>query len=321
MLLRRQFAVILADVRGLVLILLQPLLISGLLALVATQQTSAPKKLFLGMIAVMWLACSSAAQVVVRERAIVTRERLAGLRLGSYILSKYLSMGLVSCIQAVLLYGGLKWFGNGLSGDPWWQLAAFLGAALVMTTVGVWISTVTTNATQAALIVPLIIIPQILLAGYVFPLEEWRTRPMAAALGMISPSRATQQMLDVSLFWNQKLDLEEMERLGLDAAYKEPPHWRNIRLSLVPTSTWLGLGPEQFEIPLERLEQFYKVQPTDKPLKPVMVTWPRTPELPVRRIYADQRAHLFPLISMLIWMLTAYLASLWALARNLGSLK
>lgn len=321
MLVRRQLAVILADKMGLFLMFVQPLLISALLALVVTQQTSAPKKLFLGMIAVMWLACSNGAQVVVRERAIVSRERLAGLRLGSYVMSKYFSMGLLASIQAMLLYLGLKVFGNGVSGNVLWQIGSLVSAAWVMTAIGVWISAACSNPTQAALVVPLVIIPQILLAGYVFPLEEWKTRPVAAVLGFLSPSRTTQYMLDVSLFYGRRLDLEEMERLGLDAAYKEPPHWRNLRLSVIPIEKWIGLGPDEFEIPVSRLQTFYAIEEGGKPFKPVMVKWPSTPNLPVRRIYYDQFAWYFPVVSLSAWMITSFFGALWVLSKNLGNLK
>lgn len=313
LLMRRQLQVLLADPASVLLLLGQPVLISALLALAVTQPSSIPKKLFLGGIAVLWLACSNAAQVIVRERPIFLRERLAGLRIWSYLFSKFVTMGLAASVQALLLYGGLRLLGNGLIGSPLWQLTAILAAAWVMTAIGLCISAGCNSTTQAAMAVPLVIIPQILFAGYVFPLEEWKTRPVAAVLGWTCPSRATQQLIDISYFWGRRLDRTSMEEQGLDSEYRDPPHWKNLRLTVVPPARWLGFGPTEFTVSPEQLAQVYAPQPGARPLKALPVKWPATPNLPLGRTYRHLQACQYPLLLMAVWLTLSLAVALWLL--------
>jgi hypothetical protein len=314
LLMRRQLMVMLANPKTVALLFVQPVLISGLISLAGNEQTSIPKKLFLGSVAILWLACSNAADVIVRERPIFHRERLAGLPLLSYLLSKYVVMGFIASLQALLLYGGLKFFGNGLTGSALIQAAGFVASAWMMTGIGVFISGLCKDSTQAAVAVPIVIIPQILFAGYVFPLEEWKGHPVTAAVGWFCPSRATQQLMDMSLFWGKKLDVETMTDEGTDSGYRDPPHWKNIRLSVIPLSTWLGFEPRTFELNVAQQNSMYDPDPNARhPLKPVRIAWPKTPELPMGRVYRDYRAADYPVRLMAGWFLLSFVGSLWVL--------
>lgn len=59
---------------------------------------------FLSLIATLWFGCSNGAQQIVAELPIFRRERLAGLGIHTYLLSKFFFLTLITCIQAVALY-------------------------------------------------------------------------------------------------------------------------------------------------------------------------------------------------------------------------
>ncbi len=83
------------------------------------------------------------------------------------------------------------------------RFGALLGAALVGVAMGLAISSVVSSSTQAAMVVPLILIPQILFGGYVV------TRPeMSAATRMVSqfiPSSAAQRITEVASIFGQSV--------------------------------------------------------------------------------------------------------------------
>jgi ABC-type multidrug transport system ATPase subunit len=59
---------------------------------------------FLSLIATLWFGCSNGAQQIVGELAIFRRERLAGLGIHTYLLSKFVFLTAITCVQAVVLY-------------------------------------------------------------------------------------------------------------------------------------------------------------------------------------------------------------------------
>lgn len=83
------------------------------------------------------------------------------------------------------------------------RLAAMLGAALVGVALGLAVSSVAQSATQAVLWVPLILIPQILLGGFVVTLSEMN--PAVRYFSMAMPSAASQRVLDVANVYGQRV--------------------------------------------------------------------------------------------------------------------
>ena len=123
-----------------------------------------------------WFGCNTAAKELVKERVIFLRERDFNLRVGSYFVSKFLVLALIGVAQATLLFGIVRaWCrppGRRLS--QWLTLAALAAAG---TAVGLLISAVARSEEVATALVPIAVIPQIILAGVVAPLE--RVRPIS----------------------------------------------------------------------------------------------------------------------------------------------
>ncbi len=311
LLLRRLYTTFLGDPRSAVFLILQPLVIAVLLSLVCPDVKSIPKKLFFFHIAVQWFSCSNAAQVIVRERAVFLRERLAGLRLHSYLFANLVGMGILATLQMLFLFLLLKLLPNGLTGDPVWQLAAGLGSAWAMTAIGIWISAACATSTKAVLIVPLVIIPQILAAGFVFPMEKLRSRPVVATACAFCPSHAAQRLIDISLLWNRKLDRDTLTDEGINT-----PTLENLELALVPRSFWFSRADSvEGVIPVEDLRQIYA--PDDKPLQELKFTWPKKiPRLEMGRTYQHRAAGFRPLALLGAWLIFACAGTLYSMSRT-----
>lgn len=302
LLIRRHLTVFWAERSGVILLLLQPILIGVLISLVAVDKPAIPKKLFLGYIAALWLGCSNAAQVIVRERSVFLREKQAGLRLHNYLISKFVCMGIFACIQAGILFLILAGTGSGLIGDPWWQFTAIAGSAVALSGIGLVISAHSKTPTQAILWVPLVVIPQILFSGYVFGLKQWRERPAAAVISRVCPSYAAQRLVDISLFWNQPLDDDFItdHRIG--------DNLNNLAMALVPLKTWVLREPQVV---------FSEAEQARLGLKSRQIAWPaRHPEFELGHVFTHPELGLYPIWLLLGWYVASYFAALLQLARS-----
>lgn len=165
---------------------------------------------FACLIATLWFGCSNAAQTIVRELPIFRRERIAGLNLPPYILSKSLFLAGIAWMQALLLLAfqavPVLLASSGRDAGPEHDLLppgslAFLVMAfglmgLVGVQIGLALSSMARTVTQATLWVPLALIPQILFSGFVV------TRPdmpdTARAFSLIVPSASAQRLIDLA---------------------------------------------------------------------------------------------------------------------------
>jgi ABC-type multidrug transport system permease subunit len=171
------------DRRTLVLLLAQAPLIGLLIAVVfhaGTLQSanaspvSAIEAVFLLMTGAIWLGVTSACREVVKERGLVEREFDVGVRLDAYVLAKAIvlfALNIVQVLWLTLVIVGLQPLGIGASG----LLALFaLGVltAWASTAMGLAVSCAARSTDQAAGAVPLLLMPQLLLAGGLIPLAQ-----------------------------------------------------------------------------------------------------------------------------------------------------
>lgn len=167
-------------------------------------------RFFACLIATLWFGCSNAAQTIVRELPIFRRERIAGLELSPYILSKTLFLAGIAWTQVLLLLasqtvpvwlsgvGGTKLPAHDLlpTGSTWLAVMAFGLMGLVGVQIGLALSSMARTVTQATLWVPLALIPQILFSGFVV------TRPdmpdSARLFSLVVPSASAQRLIDLA---------------------------------------------------------------------------------------------------------------------------
>jgi len=123
-----------------------------------------------------WIGILNSIQEVCKERNILKREYMTGLRLDSYISSKLLVIGIICAVQAFLLaytfvlLVGLPSQGVVFGAFSELLLTTFL-TAFAASAMGIFVSSMFTNADRAMTVAPLLLMPQLLFSGMIFSLE------------------------------------------------------------------------------------------------------------------------------------------------------
>ena len=169
------------DRQRLLLLLVQAPVLALLISLVADgkqfEQYEMTKSLLFALsCSAFWVGMLNAIQEVCKERSILKREYMAGLSLNAYILSKILVLGILCLIQSVLIIGvfatsvGLP--EEGLFLPPLVELliTTFL-TAIASAGMGLFVSSLFTNADRAMTVAPILLMPQILFSGLIFKLD------------------------------------------------------------------------------------------------------------------------------------------------------
>jgi ABC-type multidrug transport system ATPase subunit len=146
----------------------------------------AAQLLFLLATATIWLGSIDAAREIVRERALFARESAIGVPLHAYLLSKLVVLFVLIAVQTVVLAAIA--FAVRPLGESVGTYAAVLGVLLVTgfvaVGVGLLVSAAVRTEDQAVSLVPLTIIPQLLFAGAIVPVEKMGA-PVAALSSVI----------------------------------------------------------------------------------------------------------------------------------------
>src|SRR5262249_36635589 len=109
---RRYLDLLVQDRKNLLLLLLQAPVIGYLTTLVARPDAMVGAKansfdaktvLFMLSTVAVWFGIINAAREITKESAVLRRERLAGLRVGAYVLSKVLVLALLVVVQTAAL--------------------------------------------------------------------------------------------------------------------------------------------------------------------------------------------------------------------------
>ena len=166
----RYWDCLLGDMGGLVLVLAQAPLIGWLCAVVwGSIERDTPALYFVLCLAALWFGCINACREIVKERAILERERLFGLRPGAYLASKVWVLAALGAAQVVLLQGTVEWHLQ-LRGPMPLELLALFGASLAGTGLGLLVSALATTQERAVFAVPLLLLPQILFSELAIPI-------------------------------------------------------------------------------------------------------------------------------------------------------
>ena len=165
---------------------------------------------FMAVIVATFTGMSGSAEEIIKDRALLKREKFLHLSYGSYIWSKIVYMACVSLIQTVLFI----LVGNtimGLQGLFWiWWLILFITAFLANLT-GLLLSQCLNSVVAIYISIPMLLIPQILLCGLVVSFTDLNPKSTTGnvpLIGDIIPSRWSYEALAVTSF--------------TDNAYKRP---------------------------------------------------------------------------------------------------
>ena len=149
----------------------------------------AAQVLFLLVTTTFWLGAIAAAREIIKERAVVARERAAGVRLGAYLASKAAVLFALAAIQATALTAIVLAI-RPLHESPRTYaavLAILVATAIVAVAAGLVVSAIARSEDQAASYIPLLLIPQLLFAGAIVPLSKMG--PVLEAVAAVVPSR------------------------------------------------------------------------------------------------------------------------------------
>lgn len=160
---------LLGDLGGLFLLLAQAPLIGWLCTIVwGSIERDTPGLYFVLCLAAVWFGCINACREIVKERAILERERLFGVRPRDYVLSKVWVLAAVGAIQVVLLQGTVEWHLQ-LRGPMAVEVLALFGASVAGTGLGLLVSALAATQERAVFAVPLLLLPQILFSELAIP--------------------------------------------------------------------------------------------------------------------------------------------------------
>lgn len=161
-----------------------------------------PSYIFMAIIVAIFLGMSGSAEEIIRDRALLKREKFLNLSYGSYIMSKVIYMAGVCFIQTLLfaLVGNLLIGVHHMLGI-WW-LILFVSAFL-SSLIGLLLSQCMNSVVAIYITIPLLLIPQILLCGLVVKFEDLNPRGETGnvpIIGDIIPSRWAYEALAVANF-------------------------------------------------------------------------------------------------------------------------
>jgi len=161
------------------ILIAQAPIIAILLSLIFENIT--PALPFLISLSAIWFGTSNAAREIVGELPIYRRERMFNLLIPPYILSKLAVLSLFSTLQAVLFVIILSIrFSDSIFTEvnPVWAnsfaaIAWMILLSSVATLMGLLLSSFASTTEKVMTIVPLVLIPQIILAGFITKISNW----------------------------------------------------------------------------------------------------------------------------------------------------
>jgi hypothetical protein len=122
--------------------------------------------LFLLAAAAFWLGCSNVARELVFERPVYKRERRSGLNIRSYLASVYTFQMLLSMVQTIVMTV-LVWAAVDVQGETilssWIVLLITAGSGVAL---GLAVSAWAPTEVTAISVIPILLLPQLMLAGY-----------------------------------------------------------------------------------------------------------------------------------------------------------
>jgi ABC transport system ATP-binding/permease protein len=238
--LRDRASLLLALFTGPIGILLIRLAVQGQNSLIRTTPASALqaaltlKILFIFSCVGIWVGISCAAQEIVKEAAIYTRERLVNLGLLPYFGSKLLVRSSIALLQTILLVIAILICFPAPDSPllPWSLGLAISNFCTLISSIclGLLLSTFVTNENAANNALPLMMIPQIIFSGVLFDLDGISTKMSWLMLSRWSVS-AYGTLVDVNAMIPQPIVLP-----GL------PPILQPIQPNPSYDSTWEKLG-------------------------------------------------------------------------------
>ena len=174
---------------------------------------------FMAVIVATFIGMSGSAEEIIKDRALLKREKFLQLSYGSYIWSKIIFMAGVSLIQTFLfILIGNTIMGLGLFGT-WWLI--LFATAFLANLTGLLLSQCLSSIVAIYISIPILLIPQILLCGLVVSFTDLTPNSKTGNvpfIGDLIPSRWSYEALAVTSFTDNDYEKPFFE---LDKARQE----------------------------------------------------------------------------------------------------
>lgn len=149
----------------------------GLQDFIFPDNGDAQKMLFIMAFAAIMFGCINAAREIVKELPIYRRERIANIGIAPYMFSKFVVLGALCLLQDALLILIVNWKaplhqGILLPALPEVYITLVL-TSLTGLMVGLAVSAIAPNTDRAMSFIPILLIPQVIFSGTLFPLNNW----------------------------------------------------------------------------------------------------------------------------------------------------
>jgi ABC-type multidrug transport system ATPase subunit/pSer/pThr/pTyr-binding forkhead associated (FHA) protein len=169
---RRYLEVKLKDRRNTLLLLAQAPIVAILLAIIVGDSVNGSQTLFIAAIVSIWFGANNAVREIVSEAAIYGRERLVNLKIPSYVFSKFAVLSGIALVQCLLFVGILAAMGRFKTGNFFSLTLILYLTSLAGVATGLFFSALVNSTEKAMSVLPLILIPQLLLSGYLKPIND-----------------------------------------------------------------------------------------------------------------------------------------------------
>jgi hypothetical protein len=242
---------------------------------------------FMAVIVATFIGMSGSAEEIIKDRALLKRERFLNLSYGSYIWSKIIYMAGVSLLQTFLfiVIGNYIMGLHGLFG-VWW-LILFMTAFLASLT-GLLLSQCLNSVVAIYISIPMLLIPQILLCGLVVSFSDLTPKSTTGnvpLVGNLIPSRWAYEALAVTSFTDNdyeknyfEIDRDKYENQFFNMGYLyelqsqlqtmrdeqqrgkavDANHLKVIRTNLPRLTAFCGMQPYQGDYSFQSLDQYMK---------------------------------------------------------------
>ena len=130
-----------------------------------------PTYIFIALLVSMFLALMNSVDDIIRDRVVLSRERNLDVRLPYYIFAKFSALALFSAVQCGLFVFVGNWMleVRGMFFPYWFFMFVTASSG---TSLGLFISSISTSGKMASNFVPLVLIPQLIFSGALIKYEE-----------------------------------------------------------------------------------------------------------------------------------------------------
>jgi ABC-type multidrug transport system ATPase subunit len=143
----------------------------------------AEKVLFIMSFSAMLFGCVNAIREIVKEAPIYRRERAVNLGIIPYIFSKIVVLGLLCLLQDTLLVASVNaiaHFSQGILLPAVFEIGITLWlTSLSGLMIGLTVSAIAPTIDRAMNFIPIVLIPQVIFGGTIFPFKSWSTQLIA----------------------------------------------------------------------------------------------------------------------------------------------